>query len=306
MRQLSTILTFKLLQQWPLVLCLGLLVVSTTFIDNHHFVQQHLIDSSHAFIFFLSCLISLNLLNNDRWQVVILVILFWTGVGLLIELVQPYVGRDRSKLDLLYDGYGCAIAGVMFWMQRTKTRFSWLYSMVLLFPVLAIPSMKAIQLHQQHASFPALFSFNKTNEENFWRLDWKTDAHYTNAVKNDRLADGILKLSMKGGRYPGISFQDFPSNWQGYNYLNLTLYSDAPESLTIRVNDKQHNNQYHDRFNKTLTISSGVTNIAIPLTEIASGPKDRRMDLNAIASFKLFIVDPDSPVEIYLDEIWLH
>ncbi|WP_447965250.1 VanZ family protein [Nitrospira sp. Ecomares 2.1] len=107
--------------------------------------------------------------------------------------------------------------------------------------------------------------------------------------------------------YPGIRLREPYPDWKGFSHFHFEVYSELPEaqSLIIRIDDAQHNNDYTDRFNQAITISPGLNHIHIPLDDIRLAPVGREMDLSAIKNVGLFAINPPEEFSLYLDNFRL-
>jgi len=81
--------------------------------------------------------------------------------------------------------------------------------------------------------------------------------------------------------------------------------SDHPIELVLRIHDRRHNEDYADRFNRSLTFQPGINAFRIPLDEIRAAPAGREMDLSAIERLSVFAVAPEAQLSLYLLELRL-
>ena len=93
----------------------------------------------------------------------------------------------------------------------------------------------------------------------------------------------------------------------GYSYFKLDIFSELPTTqlVTIRIDDLHHNNEYTDRFNKSVTIAPGLNHIQIPIDDIRLALVGREMDLSAMKAVLLFAVNPPEEFMLYVDSIRL-
>jgi hypothetical protein len=68
----------------------------------------------------LSALVSIFSLNrsNNKIQSVMLGFLFATLIGLLKEIVDPYIGRHRAVIDLLFTSFGALLGSFSVFSDR--------------------------------------------------------------------------------------------------------------------------------------------------------------------------------------------
>ena len=90
-------------------------------------------------------------------------------------------------------------------------------------------------------------------------------------------------------------------------YFSFSIYSENTEvvNIELRINDKKHNNNYNDRFNRTFSIKSGNNNISIPLEDIAKAPESRFMDMQNMYLIVLFSAQPENEFTLYFDNFKL-
>ena len=112
------------------------------------------------------------------------------------------------------------------------------------------------------------------------------------------------------GKYPGITLRHLHRNWQGYQFIQLSIYLDAehPVNLMIKVYDRRHpysGYDYNDRFNGNLSLKPGWNDCLLPLNLIENAPKKRSMDMKKIVSLSLFTVNLKQNITLYVDAMQL-
>jgi hypothetical protein len=126
------------------------------------------------------------------------------------------------------------------------------------------------------------------------RLDvWRLEANGASAqlVRAEGGRGTSLEIRLERGAFPGVSWEWPAPDWRGFDALVLELGNPGPEALalTLRIDDAQHDFRFTDRFNRPITLASGARHReCIPLSDIASAPEDREMDLSAVARLMLF------------------
>jgi hypothetical protein len=78
--------------------------------------------------------------------------------------------------------------------------------------------------------------------------------------------------------------------------------------LNIKITDEDHdskNQQYNNRFNHQLNILPGWNNVALPLTDIARGPKNRKMSLDKISRIGFFMTNLKDDKTLYIESLKL-
>jgi hypothetical protein len=107
-------------------------------------------------------------------------------------------------------------------------------------------------------------------------------------------ADGRMALLVsprRESRWVGVSFVEPWPRWGSYARLSIEVMNPNASALDLflRINDRAHNNQFEDRFNRPYVIAPRERVVLrVPLTEVQLGPQSRRIDLNEITQVILF------------------
>jgi len=283
-------------------------------------LERSIKDSGHTLVFTLATYLLLGALHAHftprgwRFGSVIAAgfgLAFVTGVA--IELLQPLVGRNASFLDIWYDLLGTA-AGILLFSARVQltslvTRMSLTLLAVLVMSISVILPAYYWHLERtQKALFPVLFDFEASWQSEFIRP--RFGAHFGRVRAPAGWAGNtsfVARLDIAQGAYPGLDFEHLPADWRGYDHLYLDVFSKqpAPVSMTLRIHDHAHTQQYEDRFNRSFSIKPGMNKLLISLQHVKNAPRDREMHMDQIAELMLFAVDPDNAFSLYLDNIRL-
>lgn len=123
----------------------------------------------------------------------------------------------------------------------------------------------------------------------------------------DRAGTQVARLTFLDAPWPGFTVREPWPDWSGYDALRFQVWSDmeAPVEIVLRVDDTHRNRPHSDRFNGSFIVTPGMNDFTVPLATIASGPRDRQLDLADISQFVLFSRRPGEPFELYLSPIWL-
>ena len=119
-----------------------------------------------------------------------------------------------------------------------------------------------------------------------------------------------MKVALNTSLYSGVSLKYFPRNWRHYKYLQLSIFNpdDEPIKVTCRINDMRHtlgNQDYDDRFNQRFSLVKGWNLITVPLDQVASAPKGRKMDLDKVQELGIFATGLSQPKVLYIDYVML-
>jgi hypothetical protein len=101
----------------------------------------------------------------------------------------------------------------------------------------------------------------------------------------------LLVSPLHESRWVGVAIEEAWPNWAGYSRLVIEVVNpnDHAVNLFLRVNDRAHNNQFDDRFNRAFVVAPRESAVfQVPLSDVQLGPKYRQIDLHAIAQVILF------------------
>jgi VanZ family protein len=277
-------------------------------------------DSGHTAVFFVATLLlakilSTSLFSDRLGQGLVIPTTFFGAIitGILIELIQPWLGRHGTFLDVWYDLLGCT-AGILIFVarHRIRARKKQILAIGGACILLSISSILPVYFYQvmalRNEAFPIMF-----NAEANWQSELVRASHgaYINIVdaptnwKNNDTK--VIRLDMSHGQYPGINFHQLPMNWSRYQALRIDVFSKlkANTNLVIRIDDTKHNQEHNDRFNQTLLVKPGLNQFEIPLADIKNAPQDRQLALDAIHNLILFSTEAKADLTVYLDNIRL-
>jgi len=309
----------KLLQHPFHLIFLAAVVYLFTFqISGSGLVLPSLHDSSHALVFGLATTYLLltfipnkPIPNSVRAKYVLTICCSAFLLGILIELIQPLFGRNRSLLDASYDLAGCTAAGLFYWHKKTKhdrtTPILLLIAWMQVLSCLIIPASNLWVVLQRNLAAPMLVSFDAPWERNIRSINDSTTFSIEQPPTGWKHPSLVGKFTFGFATYPGISFPDIYSDWSNYSTLSFAVYSEQnqAETLHLRIHDTQHNQKHSDRYNQVITITPGLNLIEVDLNKIKHSPKSRELDLSSIVTIGLFMTRLKVPVTLYLDDIQL-
>jgi len=242
-----------------------------------------------------------------QWMIILVTTLV---LGASIELLQNGTSRTPDTGDVLRDMIGSLLV-LVFGTPGSKLKpAGWRLCLQILVIALALAQLwplarsltdEAIARHQ----FPLLSGFETPFEIDRWSgagLTVETLASIT---------DGrILKLPLTTDRYSGVALRYFDGDWTSARTLKFSLYNPGADPLRVicRIHDLQHadgDEEYEDRFNRSLLLAQGWNHIEIDLDEVKHSPADRSMDMTRIRGLGLFTVSLPAPRILYLDDVRL-
>lgn len=227
------------------------------------------------------------------------------ALGLLTEVLQLFdPGRSFELRDLAYDIMGGSTFLALTYSFRTSnSRVGRIIRLVAALICLASTTpiwMVVAEWYDMRRVFPLISSFETPRDVSRWGVHdavlMQTRVHVTHGAYS-------AKVTLSPGEYPGLNSDYFIGDWHGYQTLTCDIFlaGDIPLRLIIRINDKEHNQAYADRYNHTFTLQPGPNVISIPLRDIDRAPHGRAMDMRAIALICLFAYRLDTPRTFFID-----
>ncbi|MCU7849638.1 MAG: hypothetical protein KZQ89_16930 [Candidatus Thiodiazotropha sp. (ex Lucinoma kastoroae)] len=229
--------------------------------------------------------------------------------------MQYAIGREASLYDLLMNAMGVTAGGFLFSgiIRRSIPRGLSVLAAVLLFVIAFSGPLYWLFVSQvRNTNFPMLVNLEGMAASAFLQGSNGGDVRIINRPANwpaDIAADQehCTIVLLEEGAWPGVRLIEPEPDWRGYQSLELSLYSEQQRMLplSLRINDRAHNNQFKDRFNQRLELSYGYNHFTIPLKEIEKSPSGRRLDLSTITNLLIFGTKRQIGSEFYLLSMWL-
>jgi hypothetical protein len=239
-------------------------------------------------------------------------------LGCATELLQGLLGRDAELDDVISDVAGSLGAtGLWSYLQLRSAgraaRAGRIVAVLLCVGVFAYwvaPLLKCAGAYwHRDAQFPVLAEFHSPRDLYFLDrggLETRLVAAATDAHQGGPAT--ALQVTLDASRWPGIALLEPVPDWHGYHTLALALDNPGAAALTLhlRVNDRQHDGRFDDRFNTRLVLPPHALMIyKFQLEQIERAPLTRRMDLRRIATLILFH-DGGAPGQVFLvQRVWL-
>jgi len=268
-------------------------------------------DMLHAPVFALFALVICNVLrprgsgSNVRRGLIAWAIA--AGFGAATEVLQGYVGRQPSWLDLSANLLGAA-AGVL-WIHRAAVasapRRRLTAGAVLLVAVAWVaPALVLVDTCLQQSEMPRLASFEHALELSRWSF---RESRARRVSQHATHGDRALQVELLVGTYPGVSLNSPVPDWSPYDELAMDVTLPGGESLDliVKIEDDIHNGETDDRFHRRVRFGPGRQEVRIALSDVAAAPLGRTMDLRRIRRLQIFAVRPQTTRTFYLDNVRL-
>ncbi len=152
---------------------------------------------------------------------------------------------------------------------------------------------------------PTGILYDFENESDLDRLVWRCRARFSLSREHATSRERSLKCEFGRLHYPGVAFNDFPTDLTGARSLSIDFFNDAsfPLELVVRIDDIDSGEEYDNRYNGSFTLRPGKNRVVIALSDVRTGPANRRLDLSRISRFLLFLHRPPGPFTLYVDRI---
>ena len=278
--------------------------------QSSNLLEKSLIDLCHFPLFILigySVLSSFKPTLSDQWMRWVAVLMIPFLFGVLIEVVQSQVDRHPSLYDLWTDVLGIVVALLLYlsWKIRAiSVNKALLAASALITIALSQPLYWSWLYWERQQAMPDLLNINSPLRVLLLNVNGEPinvveimDAEQT--LLATKLA---IKVPLYGSRWAGIKWREPEPDWRGYTDLTFEIYSplDYRQKVALRIHDQQHDNQYHDRYNKSFDLYPGYNQFEIKLEDIESQLTGRLMDLSQIAGISIFSSEQPEGTEVYL------
>ena len=292
-------------------------VLAFSLLPTYGLFFPDVVNSGHAFVFFFANLFLLKLLlgPSNTTRKTLFISACSVVIGLLIEFIQPYFGRNRSAIDFIYDLLGI-IFSIIIYKKPDCSYFKSNFLMLISFLVLAWgwPMFK-FYIGWQINQSPIILNFERNWEEFIYTpsQDVQLEIMHNASIKTPNILlshsnNSMGKITLSTQHiYSGINLSYLQHDWTHYKQLNWEIFSlhESPFFLTLRVHDDVHNQNYNDRFNYKFVVMPGFNEFEVALGDIKASPKAREMDLSNIRNLSFFISQPSKEIIFYLDNILL-
>jgi VanZ family protein len=232
-------------------------------------------------------------------------------LGLGIECAQSLLGRTFSLADIANDLLGSASAIAFLSSRRREMRRVALRSAeVIVLTLVALQSLPLARVVIDDGiawkQFPVLSDF----ETPFELTRWTSRSLISIDHRIARQGSASLQVPLTTEPYSGASLQNFPSGWEGYAALHLSIYNESedPLGISISIHDEKHmqtGRAYPDRFTAHYALQHGWNDIDIPLERVRNAPAHRTLDLESVRDLSVVAIALPTPRVIHIDDVRL-
>ncbi len=237
-------------------------------------------------------------------------------LGVLIELLQHFVGRDAALFDLWTDTLGTlAVAGGLLAFDRrvhaSHRRSGYLIAVAACSLMLAPLAITAAAYVKRNLDFPTLVDSRWPLATSFLHAGLSATIERstlpTELQSDKRDSIGVrAQLTEKTGWVLVLS-EPVP-DWRGYTRLNLEIANptDAPLALRLRVFDQLHGRSRHTGYRGPFEIAPHSRAIqSVALTALSRGTGEAKVDISRVQSVVISHPGANRARELYLLRIWL-
>jgi len=272
----------------------------------------------HIFLFIVITLYTykyyLNNLKLPAYSEILFIVIFALVVGLFIEYVQTFTGRNYSYFDVLLDVIGGLIGFILF--SKSISDFNLVqklltYSSILTLLSLSLYPMVIVVLDDfnQREDFPILVKNKSVFEVTRFKKS-NMNIELVNNIYNQDKETKVLKFTFKPGNYSTAILGTFETDWSEYGSLVFSVYNDneTPSSFVIRIHDSKHEKvdyAYRDRFNKIIKLKNGWNEIIISLSDVKNAPVNRYMNMKKISQLIIFKSNVKKEQQLYFGKMRL-
>lgn len=191
-------------------------------------------------------------------------------LGIGIEVVQLFIGKDCDYHDVLLDSLG-VVAGLVFHEGYTRRSLHWIISaLVILSVAFWVPAAIALSYCWQWHKYPVLADFEDIGRS--YLLDTIEGASYTlalGAIPGEPKSNTTLKMTCPTQNWPGIALIDVAPNWAEFGSLQLDVWLFENQTITLGLALRgQHNKSDHHDITRKFTLNPGANHLVLPLQAI--------------------------------------
>ncbi len=240
-------------------------------------------------------------------------LLLTLGLGLAVEILQYGTGRATDWFDVSLDVMGCLLALAFAPAARGITVPGLVRPLrilaILLLVLHLLPFARAVTDETlARLRFPVLTDFDTPFELDRWYGDTGLKVVKLESATDNRQ----LQVNLSTARYSGAGLKYFPSDFSGYRYLHLSIYSEdlLARKMTLRIHDQAHTVgenpfAFDDRFHQSIQVKQGWNRVSVDLRRVRASPRRRQMDMTRIIDISLFVHRLPEPGVIYIDDVYL-
>lgn len=278
-------------------------------IPGHWRLIGALQNSGHAVLFFAMAFCLVGRKWPGPWVVLGLCL-----VGVAIELLQYFIGKDCDLQDVLLDTLG-AISGCLAF--HAFARRSFIYALLPLGLIAAAfytPLLIALCYAWQWHNYPKLAAFDEVGRG--YLIDQYEGSLYSltqlpaefSVPTAPGNATRVLQLKCPVQNWPGVALTDLAPNWQGFNYVQMDVWlaDKTAIHLGLALRGQGNLSDHHD-VSQRFSLQPGYNRLRWRLEDIKTAAADTNL-LTKVDKLIIFCMPEDTRHEVsslYLDHVVL-
>ena len=217
-----------------------------------------------------------------------------TLLALLVEVIQPVVGRQAEWSDLVVGFVGVGV-GVL-WAASAggsrRTRWSARAAGLVVCAVAVSPALRDVRtIVARNQRLPVLFDPAAPVAARAWLP--VGDDGVPAIERHPRAPVPTWEIAMDGA-WQGIRYEAGRQDWWGYEAVEITLQNPGPPvELRLRVDDRLDDGR-RTRSSHVLAVPTGSATLRVSIDAIKHAPEDRTLGLCCVERVHLTL-PPDQP-----------
>jgi VanZ family protein len=231
--------------------------------------------------------------------------------SIAVEIIQPLTGRSSSLTDLINGIAGTLLAFILLAStdsaRRTSIRIALIPLSAACLVAAFLPAWReSAGMRWRAANFPLLADFEADAELRLWPEIGEGTTATRSAAHASHGQFSLRVSTTPSATWPGVRLIAGGRDWSAYGTLAFDVWNDGPAFvLTMRVDDDFPHQQREDRFYRDLPLANGWNRFRLPLSEIESSPRARKLNLRAIRTVAFFIDTPKAAHTFHIDHVRL-
>ena len=224
--------------------------------------------------------------RRSRWLVLGAIV----AAILLVERLQPWVGREAEVRDALFGLAGAVTVGVFHAAAGTghpRRRGAWRGIGIAVMAAVVGPLLLIVlDRWEARRVFPLLASFRSPLEIG----RWTGQGCGLKRVRRD--GQWALRLEViRSPLYPGAFLVEAPRDWSRMQALQITLFwpGSRPREFWVRADDRPDSPPYADRVQTAFTLNPGFNRLFILRSALQRTPGGRLFNFAQVISLGLFL-----------------
>ncbi|WP_179957486.1 VanZ family protein [Exilibacterium tricleocarpae] len=245
---------------------------------------------------------------------VVMFVLACLALGVGVELVQSFIGRQASWKDIALNMAGVGIGLCLLTSFRPGSSLplratAAFVCLLLLAASFTDPALWWYRQLQRDRQFPVIAAFESPWVNRFASSSYGSQLAIVPAPAawSQNLSQVARLTLRRRGPWPGLALVEVYPDWRDYRFLSFEIFSANPDplDLSLRIHDKSHDYRHADRFNRQLRVNPGVNRYTIPLEAVRQAPAGRDMDMRNVHTLVWFSHRPRHEKVIFFDNVRL-